>query len=681
MPPPGMPMQGPPGMPPPFPGMPGFPGQPPQFYGAPPPGMMPPQGMGGPPQHPPQHPPQQQPAAQQAPPDPATEWNEHQAADGRVYWFNKRTQQSTWEKPKDLMTAIERADASTPWKEHSAPDGRKYYYNKETKESKWSIPDELKAAREAAVRAENAMKGIAPTAATDSGAAARSRPASTSVSVPRTETGPAAPNPAVNIRAAEEASKPTAPPISVVMTYETKEEAKQAFKELLAATNVRSEDSWEKTMKLIIMDPRYGALKTLGEKKAAFNEYVTQRQKQEKEEKRQKDKQAKEDFVKLLEGHPGVTPDTRYREAEKMLQEDPRWGAVEAQRDREEVYREFVTELDKRVKEEKRKTRKDAMTAYRKALEATPGIKVTSQWRKVQDRVEEPPEVFKLSMADRLEVYTEYMRDLEKADAAAKAEEKEKQKRAERKNREAFIALLQEKRLQGALTARTQWKTFVDVVKDEDAYRAVCTNAAGSRPKELFIDVLEELEEVLQSEKKTIVEALKELEVEITPETTFEVVKERAAVSGGKAAEVGEANLRVIFGDLRSDAKRVAKEAEEKEARRRKRAMEDYTAMLRKYVVKEATWEETVEKLGEKEAFKGMESEEERRRLFDEHSEVLAKARERDSKKAKKEKKSKKEKHKRHDEDSDSGKRKKRSRSPSDGSRSGKRGRVEAAAE
>ena len=45
---------------------------------------------------------------------------------------------------------------------------------------------------------------------------------------------------------------------------------------------VPSNVSWENAMKLIINDPRYGALKHLNEKKQAFNEYKTQRAKEEK---------------------------------------------------------------------------------------------------------------------------------------------------------------------------------------------------------------------------------------------------------------------------------------------------------------------------------------------------------------------------------------------------------------
>jgi hypothetical protein len=39
--------------------------------------------------------------------------------------------------------------------------------------------------------------------------------------------------------------------------------------------DVPPEATWDNAMRLIINDPRYGALKAIGEKKATFNEYCT----------------------------------------------------------------------------------------------------------------------------------------------------------------------------------------------------------------------------------------------------------------------------------------------------------------------------------------------------------------------------------------------------------------------
>lgn len=46
-----------------------------------------------------------------------------------------------------LMCAILCSDetkSTSDWTEHKAPDGRSYYYNSVTKQSSWEKPDELK---------------------------------------------------------------------------------------------------------------------------------------------------------------------------------------------------------------------------------------------------------------------------------------------------------------------------------------------------------------------------------------------------------------------------------------------------------------------------------------------------------------------------------------------------------
>ena len=66
------------------------------------PGMGMPPGMGPGPGMPP---PQQQSSGSGGPPKPAevAEWSEHRnAQDGRMYYYNSRTIESTWEKPKVL---------------------------------------------------------------------------------------------------------------------------------------------------------------------------------------------------------------------------------------------------------------------------------------------------------------------------------------------------------------------------------------------------------------------------------------------------------------------------------------------------------------------------------------------------------------------------------------------------
>lgn len=74
-----------------------------------------------------------------------------------------------------------------------------------------------------------------------------------------------------------------------------------------------------------ILRYRYEAFKTIGEKKACFNEYLQQRAKEEKEESRTKAKQTREAFFTLLELSPELKTGTRYSKAAELFEDEPRW--------------------------------------------------------------------------------------------------------------------------------------------------------------------------------------------------------------------------------------------------------------------------------------------------------------------------------------------------------------------
>lgn len=62
---------------------------------------------------------------------------------GRQYWFNVRTGESSWVKPEELKTDEEKADKACLWKEFKDEQGRVFYFNMETKQSSWTKPDEI----------------------------------------------------------------------------------------------------------------------------------------------------------------------------------------------------------------------------------------------------------------------------------------------------------------------------------------------------------------------------------------------------------------------------------------------------------------------------------------------------------------------------------------------------------
>ncbi|XVE70224.1 hypothetical protein DITRI_Ditri10aG0055700 [Diplodiscus trichospermus] len=666
----------------------------------------------------------------------SSDWQEHTSADGRRYYYNKKTRQSSWEKPLELMTPIERADASTVWKEFTTPEGRKYYYNKVTKQSKWTIPEELKLAREqaqaaanqgtpsdagvssqapAAVSAaetpsaavpvsSNTLQASSPDSVTPVAAVANPSPTlvsgSTIVPVSQSSATSASgvqlpavsvtPLPAVasggstvsvtsvnanttvirslestvsqdavhfadgaSAQDIEEAKKgmATAGKVNVTpleekvpddepLVYANKQEAKNAFKSLLESANVQSDWTWEQTMREIINDKRYGALKTLGERKQAFNEYLGQRKKLEAEERRLRQKKAREEFTKMLEESTELMSSMRWSKAQSLFENDERFKAVERARDREDLFENYIVELERKEREKAAEEKRRNIAEYRKFLESCDFIKANSQWRKVQDRLEDDERCSCLEKIDRLLVFQDYIHDLEKEEEEKKKIQKEQLRRAERKNRDAFRKLMEEHIADGILTAKTYWRDYCLKVKDLPQYLAVASNTSGSTPKDLFEDVTEELEKQYHEDKTRIKDAMKS--GKITMVSTWTIEDFKAAISEDiGSSPISDINFKLVYEELLERAK----EKDEKEAKKRQRLADDFTKLLHTYkeITASSNWEDSRPLFEESQEYRSISEESFRREIFEEYIAHLQekskeKERKREEEKAKKEK-------------------------------------------
>ncbi|KAG8364185.1 hypothetical protein BUALT_Bualt19G0100700 [Buddleja alternifolia] len=595
------------------------------------------------------------------------DWKEY-SRDGKKYYYNKRTKISSWEKPVELMTPNERADATTDWREFITPEGRRYYFNKITKKSKWQIPDEVKLARE---RINTSLCEETPTIK-DVNSYPPPPAASVSVSVPvpvpgveesnpntnnssssdeKMVSSPVAVTPGVNpdpvvssgssdevanlksdatglvtpLEAAtsavdSETPVPTATtslttpmeisnesPKEVVpspvetsgggveeankniessaneginttevkklepLVYESKEEAKNAFKALLESANVGSDWNWDQAMRVIINDRRYGALRTLGERKQTFNEFVGQMKKQEAEEKRARNKKVREDFKKMLEESKDLTSSTRWSKAISMFEKDERFQAVERVKDREDLFDDHLEDLKKRERAKALEEQKRHQTEYLEFLKSCDFIKASSQWRKVQHRLEADERCTRVDKIKRLEIF------------------QEEQRKAERKNRDEFRKLMEEHVASGILTANSHWREYCTKVKDAPAYLAVSSNTSGSTAKELFSDVIEDLEKQYSEDKEKIEDAIKDGKISLSTSWTLEDFK-GALPKEISAKPISDTNLKLVFNELLE----ITKEKEEKEAKKRKRLAEDVYDFLfnSKEITSSSKWED-----------------------------------------------------------------------------------------
>ncbi|GAU14967.1 hypothetical protein TSUD_47620 [Trifolium subterraneum] len=355
------------------------------------------------------------------------------------------------------------------------------------------------------------------------------------------------------------------------LVYSNKLEAKDAFKALLESVNVGSDWNWDRAMRLIINDKRYGALKSLGERKQAFNEESTE-----------------------------LTSSTRYSKAVAIFENDERFKAVDRDRDRKDMFDSFLEELTNKERAKALEERKRNTVEYRKFLESCDFIKANTQWRKVQDRLEADERCSRLEKIDRLEIFQDYLRDLEKEEEEQKKIQKEELRKAERKNRDEFRKLMDEHIASGILTAKTHWRDYHSQVKDLPAYLAVASNTSGSTPKELFEDLVEELEK------------------QISLSTTWTLEDFKSALSEHiSSPPVSDSNLKLVFEELLERAK----EKEEKEAKKRKRLADDFFHLL--YSIKDITesskWEDFRSLIEDSQEFRSIGDASQCNQLFEEY--------------------------------------------------------------
>ncbi|PHT69349.1 hypothetical protein T459_28836 [Capsicum annuum] len=179
------------------------------------------------------------------------------------------------------------------------------------------------------------------------------------------------------------------------LVYERKA-AKSTFKTLLESANIGSDCTWHQAMIAVINDRRYGALKSLCEWKQVFNEYMSQKKILEAEERRVKQKKAREDFRIMLEDCKELSPSSRCKTI-SIFEHDECFKAVEQAKDRKDLFKDYVEELKKKEyirdleseEEEQRKLRMiNDFTAYLAVSSNTSGSTAKDLFTDVMDELE-----------------------------------------------------------------------------------------------------------------------------------------------------------------------------------------------------------------------------------------------------------------------------------------------------
>ncbi|XP_022246248.1 transcription elongation regulator 1-like isoform X2 [Limulus polyphemus] len=379
----------------------------------------------------------------------AAEWTEHKTTDGRSYYYNSRTMQSTWDKPQVLLDLDEAIAAEktnqvqqleevvengskepednesmeiqdsaadekeqeefnlqdkekteekkeeeqqkqqdksrpvsstpvpgTPWCVVWTGDGRVFFFNPSTRMSVWEKPDELKGREDveklvqAPPKQPDSIKVNSVESSDDSEPAAKKKKVETDVTETTVtqsqeskvtedqnnkKTGRIDIGKEAAIEAELKAAKERAAvPLEIRM---------KQFRDMLAEKEVSAFSTWEKELHKIVFDPRY-LLLTSRERKQVFEKYVKERAEEERREKRNKMKERKDDFRKLME-EANLTSKSMFSDFAQKYGKDERFKNIEKMRDREIMFNDYLQDLRRKEREERSSQREKVSTVLR----------------------------------------------------------------------------------------------------------------------------------------------------------------------------------------------------------------------------------------------------------------------------------------------------------------------------
>uniref|UniRef100_A0A3B4B5Y7 Transcription elongation regulator 1 n=1 Tax=Periophthalmus magnuspinnatus TaxID=409849 RepID=A0A3B4B5Y7_9GOBI len=399
------------------------------------------------------------------------EWTEYKTADGKTYYYNNRTLESTWEKPQAVlekglfrsllfcdgdggrgakeeeMTEEEKAAQKarpvatnpipgTPWCVVWTGDDRVFFYNPTTRLSMWDRPEELigRADVDKHIQEPPHKKGME-----DSKKRFGNDEMDISVAADDLDEEPTKAK-----KRKKEDSKEADSEKDAAMEAELKAARERAvvplearmtqFKDMLLERGVSAFSTWDKELHKIVFDPRYLLLNPK-ERKQVFDSYVKTRAEEERKEKKNKLMQAKDEFRKMME-ESKLTARTTFSEFALKHGRDSRFKAIEKMKDREAIFVEFMTAMRKKEKEDS-KNRGERVKQDFFDLLSEHHIEGNQRWSKVKDKMETDPRYKAVeSSALREELFKQYVEKQAKNVDIDKEREMERQARIEASLRE-----------------------------------------------------------------------------------------------------------------------------------------------------------------------------------------------------------------------------------------------------
>lgn len=497
-------------------------------------------------------------------------WKTVSGQDGKVYYYHTETLQSTWDKPEELFTDLDRAILSINWKQYTAEGGNAYWYNALTGNSVWETPPEVQELIDRYTSSTNSSLEVFK---------------SMSQILPGDE-----------------------------HVYIDRSEENQSFKQLLRDSEIDSSMSWSQAMKKLVQNPQYWSVREPSRRKQYFEEYLEELKNEKLEQELQEREAGKEIFLQKLKNHfPGIKYYSRWTTWKALICDNPDLS-VDDEESQKSIFEDYVQELRNEHDQKEEETRQELMDKIKTQFAVQYKVDLDTKWADIFKRVKQQQQQDDTSLLhdlDVLEAFEDYIKDLEKKFNQQRQDIKQQRYRQERKCREEFVELLQEL---GMINSDTTWSDVYPLIESDERYINLC-GQPGSTPLELFWDMVEEENRKVKNDKELILDAMAEDRFKIDENTTFEQFHNFITAKGSFNSP-----LEQIFKLLKSSVIKQKEGDRHAEERRTKRAQESLRSVIKRLdppISLEDPWEAVKARLDTTDEFHALPDDDTRREAFE----------------------------------------------------------------
>ncbi len=192
---------------------------------------------------------------------------------------------------------------------------------------------------------------------------------------------------------------------------------------------------------------------------------------------------------------------TTFEDAATSLSTDPIWRLVSTDEERIGLFDRWVESK----REEARQADRRRLHEYFEG--ACPWITVKTTWKQALDALQGKAEFERLGKYDQVDVFDAFMAKVEARAVQSQLVDDEIRQRKESQGRIALRKIFREHLNQGEIHAKLTWKEYLASNAGQcarAAIRGVEGSASGSRPRDLFMDVIEEAEIAYERDRPRI---------------------------------------------------------------------------------------------------------------------------------------------------------------------------------